>query len=106
MPRPLRPTNEGARQKQEDLEQRKERLRAEAAERQKAWDALSPSAQLKLLQTRPGESKKQRAKIEARVSKETAKPAPAPKAAPPAPLAPKEAAPAEESKAKGKKAKK
>lgn len=96
MPRPQRPTIEGKRQKQEDTKERKSRLQREADERQKAYDDLTPKAKLKLLDSRPGESKRQRAKIEAQMAKEKAKPA----TPPPAPVA---AAPATAEPANGKK---
>lgn len=41
----------------------------EALERQTYWNSLTPTEQLKALDKRPGGSKKQRAKIEARMGK-------------------------------------
>lgn len=107
MPRPQRPSIEGKRQKQEDTKERKARLQREADERQKAYDDLTPKQRLKLLDGRPGESKKQRAKLAALIEKDAPKPTP-PKAAPaPAPAANGAAAPAPAEKpTKGKKAKK
>lgn len=94
MPRPQRPTIESKRQKQEDTKERKSRLQREADERQKAYDDLTPKQRLKLLDSRPGESKKQRAKIEAQMAKE--------KPAAPAPVAPA-SSPAAEAPTNGKK---
>lgn len=45
-------------------DQRRKTLRKEALERQKKWDELSSQQQLLELDKRPGESKKQRAKIQ------------------------------------------
>jgi hypothetical protein len=45
------------------LKGNKARKRAEAVERQSAWANLSPKQQLAELDRRPGESKKQRARI-------------------------------------------
>jgi hypothetical protein len=41
----------------------------EAKERNEAWAALSPEKQLEVLATRPGESKRQRARILAKMNK-------------------------------------
>jgi hypothetical protein len=54
---------------------RRESRQRDAFERQKAWIGLTPKQQLQALDSRPGESKKQRAKIEAQRAKEKA-PAP------------------------------
>lgn len=43
------------------------RKRTEATERQKEWAKLNPKQQLAELDKRPGESKKQRARIQAQV---------------------------------------
>jgi hypothetical protein len=44
----------------------------EAKERLEAWNKLSPQEQLKALDSRPGESKKQRARLLAKINKTTA----------------------------------
>lgn len=107
MPRPERPTIEGKTQKQEDRKERKARLQREADERLTAFTNLTPKQRLKVLDSRPGESKKQRAKIAALIEKDAPKPTP-PKAAAPAPVAngAPEPAVATEKAAKGKKGKK
>lgn len=87
MPRPQRPTIEGKRQKQEDRKERKARLQREADERQNVYSGLTPKQRLKLLDSRPGESKKQRAKIAALIEKDVPKPAPPKAATAPAPVA-------------------
>lgn len=55
----------------------------EAAERQEAWSKLTPEAQLKALDSRPGESKRQRARLEALIEKRKHQPKPEPKGAAP-----------------------
>lgn len=49
------------------LKGNKARKRAEATERQAEWSALSPKQQLSELDKRPGDSKKQRARIQAKM---------------------------------------
>ena len=66
MPRPHRPNPTGNRKahiRQETSQERCNRLREEAQERQAAWAALTPAQQLVVLNQRPGESKRQRARI-------------------------------------------
>lgn len=48
---------------------RRERKRTEAAERAAAWQHLTPREQLAQLDHRPGESKRQRARIKAKMEK-------------------------------------
>lgn len=55
----------------------------EAAERQEAWSKLTPEAQLKALDSRPGESKRQRARLEALIEKRKHQPKAEPKGAAP-----------------------
>ncbi len=57
--------------------------REEAAERQEVWSKLTPEQQLKALDLRPGESKCQRARLEALIEKRKHQPKPEPKGAPP-----------------------
>lgn len=53
----------------------------EAQDRLMAWQALSPERQLKALDERPGESKKQRARLEALIKNKGKKPAATPASA-------------------------
>ena len=55
----------------------------EAAERLEAWQKLTPEQQLKALDSRPGESKRQRARLEALIEKRKHQAKPAPKGAEP-----------------------
>jgi hypothetical protein len=105
MPRPHRPTVEGSRQKQESQKERKVRLILEAGERQTYWDGLSTAGKLKALLGRPGDSKKQRVRLEAQLAKEAPAPKQAPKTAAPAVVAPEPEGTANNGTAKTKKKK-
>lgn len=54
--------------------------RKEAAERLRSWTKLTPEAQLKALDRRPGESKRQRARLAALIEKRKHQPKQEPKA--------------------------
>jgi hypothetical protein len=57
--------------------------RKEAMERQEAWSKLTPEQQLKALDSRPGESKRQRARLQLLIEKRKHQPKPEPKGAAP-----------------------
>lgn len=57
--------------------------RKEAILRQNEWEKLSPEQQLKALDSRPGESKRQRERLTTLIEKKKHQPKPAPKGAEP-----------------------